>query len=85
MELKNRRLKWSIGRTVNMGNFEFTRLDISEEADIPDGVDIHAGFSAIVSDVVKQLSVAETAIRGGKDPLPIPQEESLYEEEEDGT
>lgn len=81
--LKNRRLKWSMGRTISMGKgtFEFTRLDVSEEADIPDSMDIRDGFAAIIRDVVRQIAVAETAIRGGEDPLIMPQEESLYEDQ----
>lgn len=82
MELKNRRLKWSLGRTINMGNnsYEFTRLDVSEEADIPDDVDIAEGYNAIMKDVIQQIALAETAIRGGKNPMTLPQEEVLYEE-----
>lgn len=82
MELKNRRLKWSLGRTISMGKgtYEFTRLDISEEADIPNDVDVADGYNAIIKDVIRQMAVAETAIRGGKNPLTLPQEEALYEE-----
>jgi hypothetical protein len=83
-ELKNRRLKWSIGRTISMGKgtFEFTRLDISEEADIPDDVDVEHGYYSLIKDVVKQMAVAETAIRGGESPLTLPYEEAvLYDEE----
>ena len=81
MELKNRRLRWSMGRTISMGNYEFTRLDVSEEADIPDGVDINDGYNSLVKDVVRQMAVAETAIRRGNNPLAIPHEECLHKEE----
>jgi len=82
--LLNRRLRWSMGRTISMGKgtFEFTRLDVGEEADIPDGVDVAAGFTALIKDVVRQIAIAETAIRGGENPLAMPQEESLYENDE---
>lgn len=80
IELKNRRLMWKLGRTISMGEgtYQFTRLDISEEADIPDGVDVNEAYLTIIKDVIQQMAIAETAIRGGKDPLPIPHEESLY-------
>lgn len=85
--LTNRRLEWKMGRTISMGpgTYEFTRLDVGESGDISDGVDVKEGFAALASDVIKQLAVAETAVRGGKDPLPMPREESLYEEDEDGS
>jgi len=83
VELKNRRLKWSMGRTISMGpkTFEFTRLDVSEEADVPDGVPVVEGYAVLAKDVVQQITLAETAVRQGKDPLPVPFEEYLYEEE----
>jgi hypothetical protein len=80
--LVNRRLIWKIGRTISMGpgTYEFTRLDIGEEADIPDGIDVNVGYSALIKDVIQQMAVAETAVRQGRNPLSLPSEELLYEE-----
>jgi hypothetical protein len=38
--LTNRRIRCSLGRTVNLGKFESLRIDVEISADIPDNKDL---------------------------------------------
>ncbi len=47
MFLKNRRIEVNVGRTVNLGNYESERIDISLGGDIEIGEDVDNSISEI--------------------------------------
>ena len=60
--MKNRRLKVSLGRTLNMGDYESYRVDVGLEADVEDGRPFNESYQELFEEVSKQLIVAtETA------------------------
>lgn len=60
--MKNRRLKVSLGRTLNMGDYESYRVDVGLEAEVEDGRPFNESYQELFEEVSKQLIVAtETA------------------------
>jgi len=52
MRLSNKRIEVNLGRTVNLGNYESLRIDVSLGGDIPDG----EGVSDNVDDIYSLLT-----------------------------
>ena len=53
------RIKVSIGKTYNMGNYESLRLDVGLERDIVDAADLVRAFRVAKGEVRKMLSELE--------------------------
>lgn len=58
MEKMNRRIRVSYGETINTGNYESKRIDVSLETDVPDSDDIDITYDEVytqVSNTCKRL------------------------------
>jgi len=51
-----RRVKASVGRTVSTGEpYEFYRVDLGEEIDLPDGIDLEVAFDKLVESLTAKV------------------------------
>ena len=64
--MENRRLKVSVGRTINTGDYESFRVDVGLEADIDDKTPFNEAYADLFSEVSKQLVVASETAKGKK-------------------
>jgi len=62
--MKNRRIEVSLGKTLNMGQYESARIDIGLAADIDDGADLDESYRKLLMEVNKQLIVNAETIKG---------------------
>lgn len=64
----NRRIGLKIGRTIKDSDkkYEFTKFDLSVEADIPDGVDRQEASTLLFRELMEESVMRETAIRAAR-------------------
>jgi len=55
--MKNRRVEARLGRTINIGNHEFIRVDVGLSGDIEDRELLNSEYDKTFSEVNKQLMV----------------------------
>ena len=53
-----RRIKYSLGKTINLGNFQSARVDVGMEKDIPDNVDLDWESKKVADEVIVMLKEA---------------------------
>lgn len=61
------RVKVSIGRTINIGNFEFVRIDVGLEADVRDGETRQKTYETLFKQADKQLETSCAPIEANID------------------
>jgi hypothetical protein len=52
----NRRISCSLGKTINIGNFESLRIDIETSADITDEIDIQKAKNILYGELYAELN-----------------------------
>jgi len=79
----NRRIGIKVGRTIkdNDEKYEFTKFDLSMEADIPDGADRLEASSQLFREMMEESVMRETAVRAARqNPEAIDQVVNLLQE-----
>ena len=61
--MSDRKLSVKIGRTINMGNFEFLRVDAGLEQKIPDNEDSALHYKALWNEVHAEVNKAINAFK----------------------
>jgi len=65
-----RRVKFNLGRTINLGNFESVRVDYGEEVTVDEGIDMDEARTALKFVVKEQLEKEVEKLTPKKNSLP---------------
>lgn len=57
MEMKDRRIEVSIGKTISLGDFEFVKIDVGLSGSIKDDVSLKSSFNKVYDDLRSKLDV----------------------------